>query len=90
MEGCPYSENPGRQRVVIVFIHLLKKYLWNTYCVPEIILGTEVLEINNTIETLVEETDGKQLTKVISVMHLLKILENKLGVCSRDQIRKIF
>ena len=38
-------------------------------------------------ETLVEETDGKQLTKVISVMHFE---ESKLGVCSRDQIRKIF
>lgn len=53
----------------------------------EIILGTDVLGINDTIETLVEETDGKQLTKVISVMHFE---ESKLGVCSRDQIRKIF
>ena len=59
LEGCPYSENPGRQRVVIVFIHLFNKYLWNTYCVPEIILETEVLGVNNTTETFLEETDGK-------------------------------
>ena len=87
MEGCPYAENPRRERVVIVFIHLFNKYLWNTYCVPEIILGTDVLGINDTIETLVEEKEGKQLTKVISVMHFE---ESKLGVCSTDQIRKIF
>lgn len=54
---------------------------------PEIILETEVLGVNNTIETLLEETDGKRLTKVISVMHFE---ESKLGVCSRDQIRNIF
>lgn len=46
-------------------IHSLK-YLSNAYCVPDIVLSTDALVINNTVEAVIEETGGKQLAKRIS------------------------